>query len=92
MSYTLLYISLKVHVFYDDTFFAQFGPNIASIETRIKAVFSMVRTIFSHKSSLTTIVVPEIIQIERKIGVSWKATEDNLRYIFDLGNISEFLV
>ena len=61
-------------------------------------MFSMVRTIFSHKISLTTIVVPEIIQIERKIGVSWKATEDNLRcvfsftdYLFGLGNNSQFL-
>ena len=72
-------VSLKVHVFYDDTFFAQFGPNISSVETRIKAVFSVVRTIFSHRTSLTTIIVPTIVQIERKIGVSWRATEPHLR-------------
>ena len=78
--YIFIYIvSLKVHVYYDDSFFNQFGPTTSSVFTRIKAVLSMVKTIYSHRASLTTVIVPKVTKIEHKPGRRWKATENDLR-------------
>ena len=71
--------SLQVHVYYDDSFSTRFGPNISSIVTRVNAVFSMVRTIYSHKISLTTVLIPMVTKIEHQGETTWKATENDLR-------------
>ena len=41
-------------------------------------MFSAAKTILSQRESLTTIVVPKIIEMEHKIGETWKATGTDL--------------
>ena len=64
-----------MHVLYDDTFNARFGSGVT---TRITALFTIVKTIFSDPS-LKTIIDPEIIEITYKQGQTWNATESTLR-------------
>ena len=64
-----------MHVLYDDTFNARFGSGVM---TRITAIFTIVKTIFSDPS-LKTIIDPEIIEITYKQGQTWNATESTLR-------------
>ena len=71
--------SLKVHVYYDEPFYKKFGQDSKSIVTRINAVFSMVKTIYSDRGSLTTVIIPKIIQIQHVKQAVWKATVDDLR-------------
>ena len=66
---------LPIHVFYDDTFNTRFG---SAVNTRINALFTVVKAIYSH-SSLTTIIQPEIIETTYVSGASWTATGDTLR-------------
>ena len=70
--------SLKVHVFYDDSFKARFG---AAVITRINAIFSIVKTIYSD-DSLTTKIVPDVVQISHQSGKTWTATGDTLSYVY----------
>ena len=80
MKSSFLNFSLNVHVFYDDTFNAQFGSDAT---TRITAIFTIVETIYSD-ASLTSVIDPNIIQISYITGASWEATEPILRYQFDV--------
>ena len=80
MKSSFLNFSLNVHVFYDDTFNAQFGSDAT---TRITAIFTIVETIYSD-ASLSSVIDPNIIQISYITGASWEATEPILRYQFDV--------
>ena len=70
-----LLFRLDVHVYYDDSFNRRFGR---SSETRIRALFSTVKTIYSDPS-LTTILDPNVINISYYAGQTWEASEANLR-------------
>merc|ERR1719264_45085 len=80
---------LKVHVYYDEPFYKKFGQDSKSIVTRINAVFSMVKTIYSDRASLTTVIIPKIIQIQHVKQAVWKATVDDLRKANDIASASE---
>ena len=67
--------SLKVHVFYDDSFKTRFG---AAVTTRITSIFNIVKTIYSD-ASLTTTIEPEVVQISHKTGETWTATVATLQ-------------
>jgi hypothetical protein len=66
---------LPVHVFYDDTFNARFGSGVT---TRITALFTIVKTLYSDPS-LKTVIEPEIIEITYKSGQTWTATGTTLQ-------------
>ena len=68
--------SLPVHVYYDDSFNARFGSGAT---TRINALFTIVKTIYSDPS-LTTVLQPDVIEITYLAGQTWRATETTLRY------------
>ena len=67
---------MNVHVYYDDSFYKRFGVRATR---RILAVFTMIKTIFSH-SSLPTVIEPNLIDISYIPGSSWEANMDTLRY------------
>ena len=60
---------------YDDTFNTRFGSGVT---TRITALFTIVKTIYSDPS-LKTIIEPEIIEITYKPGQTWTATGTTLQ-------------
>ena len=70
---------VTVHVYYDDNLYNRFNSNTTHIGTIIKGIFSMVKTIYSQRDSLTTIMVPKIVNIEHKHGDTWVATASDLR-------------
>ena len=76
----ILFFSLNVHVYYDDTFNARFGNQAT---TKVHALFAMVKTIYAH-SSLTTVVEPNVIDITYQAGASWQADASTLMYVTDL--------
>ena len=63
-------------MFYDDSFNTRFG---AAATTRIQAIFSIVKTIYSD-SSLTTVIEPNVIEITYRSGETWTATGATLKY------------
>ena len=65
-------------MYYDNSFLNRFGPNMSSIETRIRAVFSFVKNLYFNKPSLTTKIEPQVVTTEHKDRI-WKATEYHLR-------------
>ena len=75
---TFLKCRLPVHVFYDDTFNARFG---AAAGTRITALFTVVKAIYAQ-ASLTTRIVPMIVETTYKAGETWRANGDTLRYVY----------
>ena len=73
--YTFIY-RLNIHAYYDDSFHKRFG---VLATRRILALFTMVKTIFSH-SSLPTVIEPHLIDISYIRGSSWEANIDTLKY------------
>ena len=67
---------LDIHVYYDDSFHKRFGVRATR---RILAVFTMIKTIFSH-SSLPTVIEPNLIDISYLRGSNWEANMDTLEY------------
>ena len=61
----------KVHVVYDDSFDTRFG---ADVDTRITAIFSIVKTLMSHVS-LTLEIEPEVIAVTHDSGKTWVADD-----------------
>ena len=66
---------LPVHVYYDDSFNTRFG---SGVNTKINALFTIVKTIYNDPS-LTTVLVPEVVEITYMSGQTWTATSTNLR-------------
>ena len=60
---------LPVHVYYDDSFNTRFG---SGVNTRINSMFTIVKTMYSDPS-LTTVLVPEIVEITYMSGQTWTA-------------------
>ena len=67
---------MDVHVYYDDSFHTRFGVRATR---RILAVFTMIKTIFSH-SSLPAVIEPNVIDISYLRGSNWEANMDTLEY------------
>ena len=66
---------LPIHVFYDDSFNTRFG---SAVNTRITALLTVVKAIYSH-SSLTTVIQPYIVQRTYVSGATWTATGATLQ-------------
>ena len=66
---------LPVHVYYDDSFNTRFG---SGVNTKINSLFTIVKTIYNDPS-LTTVLVPEVVEITYMSGQTWTATSTNLR-------------
>ena len=74
LGYTILN-RLPVHVYYDDSFNSRFG---SGVNTRINALFTIVKTIYSD-SSLGTVLDPEVVEITYMSGQTWTATSGTLQ-------------
>ena len=68
---------LDVHVFYDQSFFERFGEKSV---TRIRHLLSIVKVIFSEPT-LTTVIVPNVINISYYRERSWEASGKDLQYV-----------
>ena len=68
---------LPVHVYYDDSFNSRFGSGVT---TRITAIFTIVKAIYSNPS-LTTVLHPDVIEMTYLPGETWTATATTLRYM-----------
>ena len=68
---------LPVHVYYDDSFNSRFGSGVT---TRITAIFTIVKAIYSNPS-LTTVLHPDVIEMTYLPGETWTATATTLRYL-----------
>ena len=72
-----IFIRLPVHVYYDDSFNSRFGSGVT---TRITAIFTIVKAIYSNPS-LTTVLHPDVIEMTYLPGETWTATATTLRYL-----------
>ena len=66
---------LPVHVFYDDSFHARFG---SAATDKITAIMTIVKAIYALPS-LSTVLVPMIVDITYKAGQTWTATGSTLK-------------
>ena len=67
---------MQVHVFYDDSFHTRFG---SAARERITAIFTIVRAIYALPS-LTTVIMPMVVDITHKAGQTWTADGTTLKY------------
>ena len=72
-----IFIRLPIHVYYDDSFNSRFGSGVT---TRITAIFTIVKAIYSNPS-LTTVLHPDVIEMTYLPGETWTATATTLRYL-----------
>ena len=66
---------MPVHVFYDDSFHTRFG---SAARERITAIFTIVKAIYALPS-LTTVIIPMVVDITHKTGHTWTADGTNLK-------------
>ena len=79
---------LDVHVYYDKSFFDRFGEKSV---TRIRHLLSIVKVIFSDPT-LTTVIVPNVINISYYGERSWEASWKDIQYVLSkTANYIEYL-
>ena len=79
---------LDVHVYYDKSFFDRFGEKSV---TRIRHLLSIVKVIFSEPT-LTTVIVPNVINISYYGERSWEASGKDIQYVLSkTANYIEYL-